>query len=89
MRRFITLVACIGGLTAAAAPTATAQLAPPHQHFLTPPGGERHLVGPRVCENPANLTGFSGFHFNVHFGMPSEVFGPNPITFTAPVPCPP
>ena len=87
MRRFVTLVACIGGLTAAAAPVATAQLSP-HQHFLTPPGGERHLVGPRVCVNPANFTGFAGFHGHVHFGMPSEVFGRNPITFTAPVPCP-
>jgi hypothetical protein len=87
MRRLVTLVACVGGL-AALAPTATAQV-PTHQHFLTPPSGETQLVGPHVCVNPATETGFAGFHFNVHFGTANEfAFANNPITFTAPVPCP-
>jgi hypothetical protein len=88
MRRFLALVLCLGGLVVALAPAATAQV-PPHQHFLTAPGGEMHLVGPYVCGNPATATGFAQFHFNVHFGMPTQVFAGNPITFTAPVPCPP
>jgi hypothetical protein len=88
MRRCLAVALSVGGLMAAVAPVATAQV-PLHQHFLTPSGGEMHLVGPRVCGNPATQTGFEQFHFNVHFGMPTEVFAGNPITFTAPVPCPP
>jgi hypothetical protein len=90
MRRFLLVFLVASGLASLGALPASAQVVPPHQHFLVTPGGMVMPIGPDACTfGPSRA--FDEFHFNIHFGTPNlEAWGlePNPIAFIAPVPCP-
>jgi hypothetical protein len=90
MRRFILVVLLATGLATVGPLPANADHIPPHQHFVVTPDGTMIPVGPDACLfGPSRA--FDEFHFNIHFGTPSQhAFRQtnNPVSFVAPVPCP-
>lgn len=90
MRKFTLVLLVASGLASVGALPASAQVVPPHQHFLVTPGGMTIPVGPDSCSAGPSRA-FDEFHFNIHFGTPNfEAWGQpnNPVSFVAPVPCP-
>jgi hypothetical protein len=90
MRRFLLVFLVASALASLGALPSTAQVVPPHQHFLVTPGGMAIPIGPDACTfGPSRA--FDEFHFNIHFGTPNlEAWRlpDNPVSFIAPVPCP-
>jgi type 1 fimbria pilin len=91
MRRFILVALVASGFAAFGAVPASADHVPPHQHFVVTANGTLIPVGPDACTfGPSQA--FDNFHFNVHLGTPNmSAFANamNPVSFVAPVPCPP
>jgi hypothetical protein len=90
MRRLILVVLVASGLAVFGVVPASAQVVPPHQHFVVAPDGTMIAVGPDACLfGPSRA--FDEFHFNIHLGTPNlDAFRQpnNPVSFVAPVPCP-
>jgi hypothetical protein len=90
MRKFVLVLLVASVLASLGAVPSSAQVVPPHQHFLVASGGMLIPVGPDACSfGPSRA--FDEFHFNIHFGTPNfEAWSQpdNPVGFVAPVPCP-
>jgi hypothetical protein len=90
MRKYTLALLVASGLALMAVLPASAQVVPPHQHFLVSPEGMTIPIGPDACLfGPSGA--FDQFHFNVHFGTPNlEAWSQttNPVSLVAPVPCP-
>jgi hypothetical protein len=90
MRKYTVALFVASGLALMAVLPASAQVVPPHQHFLVSPEETLIPIGPDACLfGPSRA--FDEFHFNIHFGTPNlEAWSQasNPVSLVAPVPCP-
>ena len=90
MRKYTLALLVVSWLALMPVLPASAQVVPPHQHFLVSPEGMMIPIGPDACLfGPSRA--FDQFHFNVHFGTPNlEAWfqTSNPVSLVAPVPCP-
>ena len=90
LKRFAVVLVVSGAIAAIGAPVASAGHVPYHQHFIIPPSGERHEIGPTYCENANVHRGFGEFHQNVHLGQARDAFNKpqNPVEFQSRHGCP-